>query len=158
MRKLRGVGIAFLVMTGSAMAAEEAFDACQVFTQDDAQKALGVVAAAEPVNPKVKRPKVVTACAYNGFKDGKPVEARAQFKWAKTEAETQKAFDEEKLKTATKPLLISGVDSSYWSAKTGQMNVRKGRTWVVVQVGPPKPAEREMEPAKALAEALARKL
>ena len=58
MQKLRGVGIALLLAAGSAMASEE-FDACQVFTQDDAQKALGVVAAAEPVNPKAKRPKVV---------------------------------------------------------------------------------------------------
>lgn len=158
MRKLRGVGIGLLLAAGSAMAAEEPFDACQVFTQEDAQKALGVVAAAEPVNPKVKRPKVVTACAYNGFKEGKPVEAKAQFRFAKTEAETQRAFDDEKLKVATKPLLISGADASFWSAKTGQMNVRKGRAWVVVSVGPPKPAEREMEPAKGLAEALARKL
>ena len=158
MRKLNALGIGLLLAAGPVLAAEEPFDACLVFTQADAEKALGTAAAPEPVNPKVKRPKVVLTCAYNGFKEGKPVEAKAQFRASRTEAETQHAFDEAKLKFATKPLLIPGVDASFWSAKTGEMNVRKGRTWVVVSVGPPKPAERDMETAKGLAQALALKL
>jgi hypothetical protein len=158
MRKLHAVGMAALMVAAQALAAEEPFDACTLFTAADAEKALGTAAAPEPVNPKVKRPKVVTTCAYSGFKEGKPVEAKAQFRMAKSDAETQHAFDDAKLKTATKPLLIAGTDASFWSAKTGEMNVRKGRTWIVVNVGPAKVQEREMEAAKGLAEALARKL
>jgi hypothetical protein len=158
MRKLHAMGVGLLLAAGGALAAEEPFDACQVFTQAEAEKALGTAAAPEPLNPKVKRPKVVLACAYNGFKDGKPVEARAQFRASRTETETQHAFDEAKLRLATKPMLIPGTDASFWSGKTGEMNVRKGRTWIVVSVGAAKPAEREMESAKGLAQALALKL
>ena len=159
MRKLQASVAIFMAMSaGAARAAEEPFDACLLFTQAEAEKALGTAAAPEMFNPKVKRPKVVTSCSYFGTKDGKPVEARAQFKSARSDAEVQHAFDEAKLRFATKPLLIPGADASFWSAKTGEMNLRKGRHWIVVTVGPPKPQEREMEPSRQLAQALAQKL
>jgi hypothetical protein len=58
----------------------------------------------------------------------------------------------------TKPLLIRGADASFWSAKTGQMNLRKGRTWLTLSVGSAKPSERDMDQARKLAEILVRKL
>ena len=59
-----------------------AFDACTVFTQDDAENgARRRRPRREPVNPKVKRPKVVLGCTYTGFKDSKPVAATVQFKF-----------------------------------------------------------------------------
>ena len=158
MRKLHAWGLVTLLATGTALAAEEPFDACNVFTQADAEKALGTTAAPEPVNPKVKRPKVVTSCTYTGFKEGKPVEAKVQFRASRTEADAQHAFDEAKLKFSTKPLLIPGADATFWSSKTGEMNVRKGRTWFVLAIGSARPSEREIEASKALAEALARRL
>lgn len=157
-RMLLAGGFCVAALAGSAIAAEEPFDACLILTQSDAEKALGTTVAGEPVNPKVKRPRVVTSCAYTGFKDSKPVEARAQFKLARNEADSQKAFDESKLQLATKPLLIKGADAAFWSAKTGQMNVRKGRTWVLISVGPTRAAERDVDQARKLAEALAAKL
>ena len=159
MRKLTTwavLGAAFLAP--AAWAAEEPFDACEVFTQPDAEKALGTAAAGETFNPKVKRPKVIPVCTYNGFKEGKPVAASAQFRFGKTEADAQRAFDDARMQFQTKPMLISGVDAAFWSAKTGQMNLRKGRTWLTVSVGPPKLAERDMGEAKKLAEILAKKL
>jgi hypothetical protein len=158
MRKLQAVGVALFCFTGMAWAADDPFDACQVFTHADAQKALGTEAAGEPVNPRVKRPRVVTSCAYTGTKDGKPVEARVQYRFAQNAAELQRAFEEAQLKIATKPLMIKGAEASFWSAKTGQMNLRKGRTWLTVHVGSPKPVEREVDSARALAEALAARL
>jgi hypothetical protein len=161
MRTLMALGMAAAM--GAALAAapkpaEETFDACEVFTQADAEAAMGTAAAAEPVNPKVKRPKVIPVCTYNGFKEGKAVEARAQFRFGKTDAEAQHAFDEHRMQVQTKPMLISGADASFWSAKTGQMNLRKGRTWVTLSVGPPKLSERDVDQAKKLAEVLIRKL
>jgi len=152
--------VALLGVAGIAapVAAQEAFDACDVFTQADAETALGTAAQGEPVNPKVKRPKVVPICTYNGFKDGKPVAASAQFRFGKTESDAQRAFDEHRLQVQTKPLMISGVEGAFWSSKTGQMNVRKGRTWLTVSVGPPKLSERDMEQARKLAELLGKKL
>ena len=161
MRMLNAAAIAALLgaaATSSALAAEEAFDACEVFTQADAEKALGTTAAGEPVNPKVKRPKVVPACTYNGFKDGKAVAASAQFRFGKTEADAQKAFDDARMQFQTKPMLISGTEAAFWSAKTGQMNLRKGRTWLTVSVGPQKLSERDLNDAKKLAEILAKKM
>lgn len=137
--------------------AQDAFDACLVFTQSDAEAAMGTTAAGEPVNPKVKRPKVVASCTYNGFKDGKAVAATVQFRFARSDGDAQKAFDDARLQYQTKPMYISGADA-FWSAKTGQMNLLKGRTWMSLSVGPAKLTEREMDQAKKLAELLVKKL
>ena len=158
MRMLQALLAAVAIAAAATTAqAQDAFDACTVFTQADAEAAMGVAAAGEPVNPKVRRPKVVTACTYNGFKDSKPVAAKAEFKFGRTEADASRAFDDARLQFQTKPMFISGAEA-FWSAKTGQMNVRKGRTWIAVSVGGAKPTEREMEPAKKLAEILVKKL
>jgi hypothetical protein len=160
MRIMNVMGVAAVLgvaATSLCARAQEAFDACEVFTQVDAEKALGTAAAGETFNPKVKRPKVIPACNYNGFKDGKAVVASALFKFGKTEAEAQRAFDDARMQFQTKPMLISGADA-FWSAKTGQMNLRKGRAWVAVSVGPQKLSERDLNEAKKLAEILAKKM
>ena len=160
MRKLKVLGVlAAGTMLGciDARAAEEAFDACNAFTAADAEAALGAAAAPEPVNPKVKRPRVVMSCTYNGFKDSKPVAASVQYKFSRSDAESQRAFDEARMQFQTKPLFISGAEA-YWAGKTGQLNVRKGRTWIVLSVGPQKVNERDIEQAKKLAEILVKKL
>ena len=138
--------------------AEEAFDACTVFTEVEAQAGLGVAAAPEPPNPKVKqRPKVVLACTYHGFKESKAVSASTTFKFGRTDAETQKAFEEARLQFQTKPLFISGAEA-FWSGKTGQLNLRKGRTWIVIAAGPAPVGERDINEARKLAEILTKKL
>jgi hypothetical protein len=141
----------------AAKAAEERFDACDIFTQADAEKALGTAAAAEPVNPKARRPKVITACTYNGFKDGKPVAATVQFRFGRSDEEASRAFEDARLQYQTKPFLLPGAEA-FWSAKTGQMNVRKGRTWITLTVGGPKPELRDDDEAKKLAQMLIPKL
>jgi hypothetical protein len=138
-------------------AAAQDFDACTVFTQQDAEAALGTRADPEPQNPKVRRPKVVLGCAYHGNKDGKPVTATAQFKFARTPEEQARAFDEARLQLQTKPMLLSGAEA-FWAGKVGQMHVRKGRTWVTLTVGPAAVRERELDRAKKLAESLVKKL
>ena len=138
-------------------AAQEAFDACAVFTPEDAQAALGTPVAGEPVNPKAKRPKVVTQCTYTGTKDAKPVSAAAQFRFLRTNEEANKSFEEARLQYQTKPMLMPGAET-FWSGKTGQMHVRKGRAIVTLAVGPAKPNERDIEQAKKLAELLIKKL
>ncbi len=159
MRKLKLLGVAAVL--GAAMSptawAQEAFDACEVFTQAEAEKVLGVAAVPEPVNPKVKRPKVIPTCTYNGLKDGKPVAAAAQFRFGKTEGDAQKAFDDARMELQTKPMLIAG-SQAFWSAKTGQLNVHRGRTWLTVSVGPARLSERDINEARKLAEILAKKM
>jgi hypothetical protein len=161
MRMLHAVRIAALLGLAAIappVGAQDAFDACEIFTRADAEKALGTAAQGESVNPKVKRPKFVATCTYSGFRDGKPVAASAQFRFGKSEPEAQRAFDEHRLQVQTKPLLIPGAEAAFWSARTGQMNVRKARAWVTVSVGPAALGEREMNPARQLAESLVNKL
>ena len=160
MRMLNAMGMAAVLVAAAGIPAawaEDAFDACDIFTQADAEKALGVPAAGEPVNPKVKRPKVVPVCTYNGSKDSTPVVASAQFRFGKTEADAQKAFEEARMQFQTKPMLIAGVEA-FWSGKTGQMHMRKGRTWITVSLGPARLHERDPNEARKLAEILARKM
>ena len=89
----------------ASASAQDAFDACDLFTQAEAQKALGAPAEPEPVNPKAKKPKVVPTCTWWGSKDGKPVSASATFRFARTDADAQRAFEDEKLKFQSKPML-----------------------------------------------------
>ena len=145
------------VAVATTARADEAFDACDVFTVQDAQQALGTAASAEPVNPKVRRPKVVVTCTYTGFKDGKPVAATVQFRFGRTEAEAQRAFEDARLQFQTKPMLLSDSEA-FWSAKTGQLQLRKGRTWITISVGPAKADERDIDQARKLAEILAKKI
>lgn len=157
MRMLQALGAAALLIGAAPVAAQEAFDACDVFTQADAEAALGTAATGEAVNPKVRRPKVVSSCTYGAFKDGKAVTAGAQFRFGRSEADALKSFDEARLQFQTKPLYIAKAEA-FWSAKTGQMHLRKGRAWVTLTVGPPKADERTLEPARKLAEILVGKL
>ena len=161
MRVLQALGVLAAIIAAAsaptAWAAEDAFDACTVFTQPDAESAMGTAAAPEPVNPKVKRPKVVPNCSYTGFKEGKAIAATVQFKFGRNDAEAQKAFDDARLQFQTKPMYISGADA-FWSAKTGQMNLRKGRTWVQLWVGGPKPGEHDYDQSRKLAEIMVKKL
>src|SRR5258708_27183708 len=163
--KVRGIGAVLGAAAASPIAwAEDAFDACEVFTQADAEKALGVPAAAPaeaPVNPKAKfppkRPKVIPVCTYSGFKESKPVTARAEFHFGKTEADAQKAFEDARMHFQTKPLLIANR-AAFWSGKTGQLHARKGRTWVTLQVGAAPLPQRDINDARKLGEILAKKL
>ncbi|HXZ47920.1 MAG TPA: hypothetical protein VEG27_02815 [Usitatibacter sp.] len=155
---IRCAALAALLLAGvAARAAEESFDACDIFTQQDAEQALGTTAAPEPVNPKVRRPKVITECTYTGFKDSKPVAASVQFRFGRTDAEAQQAFEDARLQFQTKPLLIAGLPA-FWSAKTGQMNLLKGRTWIAVTVGAPKADLRFVDDARKLTEILIPKI
>jgi hypothetical protein len=146
------------LLIAAPAAAEDKFDACDLFTQADAEKAFGAAAQPEALNPKVKRPKVVSSCTYTSVQDGKPVSASAQFRFGKSDVDTQRAFEEHRMQVQTKPLMMPGVESLFWSAKTGQMNLRKGRTWLTVSIGPAALKERDMEQAKKLAELLVKKL
>ena len=137
-------------------AAQEAFDACNVFTQEDAEKALGAAAAGENVNAK-KRPRVVMQCSYSGVKEGKPVTASAQFKVLRNNEEAQRAFDEARLQHQTKPMLLSGAEA-FWAGKAGVLHVRKGKAWMTLAVGPARLAERDVNHAKKHAEILVAKL
>ena len=158
MRTIRMMTAAALAAGGMASAsAQDTFDAADLFTQAEAQKALGVPAEAEPVNPKARKPKVVPTCTWRGSKDGKPVSASATFKFARTDADAQRAFEDEKLKFQSKPLLIDGV-SAFWSAKLGTLQFLKGRTWVVVAVGGAKPVERDADASRKVAEVILKKL
>ena len=145
-------------LVAPAWAQPQAFDACEIFTQADAEAALGAAAQPPVENPKVRKPKVIPACTYTGNHDGKPVTASAHFRFGHNDEETARAFEDNRLKFQTKPLLIRGVDGAFWAGRTGEMNVRKGRTWVTLAIGPQQPAERDVEVARKAAESLAKKL
>ena len=148
---------ALLAVGTTGALAQDAFDACEVFTQADAKNALGMNVDPEPVNPKARRPKVISTCTWWATKDGKPISASANFRFARSDGDAQRAFGEEKLKFQSKPMLI-GDATAFWSAKQGVVQLLKGRRWVVVTVGGAKPAERDAEAARKVAEVLEKKL
>jgi len=160
MRKTQALAILAALAAASPMAAPGAdppFDACAVFTQDDASKALGTAASPEPVNPKARRPRAILQCTYVGSKEGKPVSATVQFRFARSSEASAREFDDLRLKIQTKPMLISGAEA-FWAGKAGEMYLRKDRIWVVMAVGPEKVNERELDQARKLAEIMAGKL
>jgi hypothetical protein len=131
---------------------KDAFDACQVLTQADAEKALGK-AVAVPELPKGKKPVVSSTCTWTAGEDS----VSAQFIGAKTDAEAKKAFDEMRLQFQTKPVMMSGMEG-FWSAKTGKFYALKGRTVVIVALGSPRLNERDAEKNRRIAEFLLNKL
>lgn len=156
MRKLLSCMTCMTCMTWMATAhAHDGFDACAVFTAEAAEQVMEATVTAEP-NGK-RRQKPVMTCSYRGVKEGRPVEAAAQFRFASSDAEAQRAFVEARLNEQTKPFLISGYEA-FWSSRTGELNLRKGRAWVTLWVGPDTVREREAEHAVKLAELLAKKL
>jgi hypothetical protein len=137
--------------------AQESFDACEIFTVEDAQKVLGKDAAPEPVNPKMKRPKVIPSCTYLATRDNVKVAATALFKWGKTNEDTQRAFEDARMQFQTKPMLIEGAQA-FWAGKQGEMMLRKGRTWITISVGPAMPTQRDLNETRRLAEILVKKM
>ena len=159
MRHLAIAAAALTLCAAPAMADQvQPFDACQLFTQEDAQAALGAPAQPPAENPRAKKPKVIPACTYSAVRDGKPLAASAHFRIGRSDADTERAFEENRLQVQTKPLISRGADAAFWSGRTGEMNVRKGRTWVALAIGSQKPAERDMEAARKAADALVKKL
>jgi hypothetical protein len=157
MKSAKRLGLAVILgALAIPVAAEDAFDACEVFTAKDAESVLGATAQ-EATAFKGKRPKVVPECKYTAAKDGRNLAASAQFKVARTEAEARQAFGDARMELQTKPLTVAGQEA-FWSAKVGQLHLRKGRAWLTVAVGPEKPADRDMETARKLAETLAKKM
>jgi hypothetical protein len=157
MHMIRSMVLAALAAGGMAGAAAQEFDACDFFTQAEASRALGGKAEPEPVNPKARRPKVIPTCTWWSSREGKPVSASVTFRFARSEAEAQRAFEEEKLRFQTKPMLIGGA-TAFWSAKQGTLQLLKGRNWIVVAVGGAKPAERDPDASRVIAEMLEKKL
>jgi hypothetical protein len=137
--------------------AQESFDACEIFTVEDAQKVLGKDAAPEPVNPKMKRPKVIPSCTYLATRDNVKVAATALFKWGKTNEDTQRTFEDARMQFQTKPMLIEGAQA-FWAGKQGEMMLRKGRTWITISVGPAMPTQRDLNETRRLAEILVKKM
>jgi len=136
--------------------AQDAFDACEIFTVQDAEAALGT-APQEATVFKGKRPRVVPDCKYVASKDGRNLLASAQFRFARTEADMRQSFGDARMELQTKPLSIGGQEA-FWAGKTGQLHMRKGRTWVTIAVGPDKPGDRDVEAARKVAETIAKKL
>ena len=157
MRILRTLAAAIAAASLSSASAQEAFDACTVFTQQDAEQVLGAAATGDAASLKGKRPRVVNQCTYSGVKDGKAVSATAQFKVARNNDEAQRGFEEARLQHQTKPMLLPGAEA-FWAGKSGVLHLRKGKAWVVLSVGPAKLSDRDANDAKKLAEILARKL
>lgn len=131
------------------------FNACAIFTADDAAKAIGAPAEQEAV--KGKPPKVITSCSYNATFEGKPQLANVQFRFARTPAEAAASFRESRLEVRGKPVIINGSDA-YWHPKLGQLHLVKGATWLVITVGSFKENERQPEQARKLAELMLPKL
>src|SRR4029078_7657902 len=90
-------------------------------------------------------------------KDGRSLLASAQFRFARTEADMRQSFGDARMELQTKPLSIGGP-GAVCGGKTGQLHMRKGRTWVTLSVGPEKPGDRDVEAARKLAETIPKKL
>jgi uncharacterized glyoxalase superfamily protein PhnB len=132
------------------------FDACRIFTAEDAEKALAVAVKKDVVNSKVKnKDKAVMACSYSSESgDAKPLQVAAVlFRFARSDEEAKRIFSESRLEVRGRPMIIARADT-FWDEKLGQLNVLKGNVWLTVNAGPAGLQKREPEAAKKLAEAL----
>lgn len=136
------------------------FDACSIFTAEDAEKALAVTVKKDVVNSKVKsKDKAVLACSYSSDSgDAKPPQVAAVlFRFARTEEEAKHLFSESRLAVRGRPMIIARADT-FWDEKLGQLNVLKGSVWLTVNAGPAGAQKREPDTAKKIAAALIPKI
>jgi uncharacterized glyoxalase superfamily protein PhnB len=136
------------------------FDACRIFTAEDAEKALAVAVKKDVVNNKARsKDKAVMACSYSSEPgDAKPPQAAAVlFRFARSDEEAKRMFSESRLEVRGRPMIIARADT-FWDEKSGQLNVLKGNVWLTVNAGPPGQQKREPEAAKKLAAALIPKI
>lgn len=136
------------------------FDACRIFTTEDAEKVLAVAVKKDVANSKVKsKDKAVMACSYSSESgDAKPLQVAAVlFRFARSDEEAKRMFSESRLEVRGRPMIIARADT-FWDEKSGQLNVLKGNVWLTVNAGPAGLQKREPEAAKKLAEALIPKI
>lgn len=131
------------------------FNACLLFTADDAKAVLGAVAEAEVL--KSKPAKVQPNCVYTATVDGKPQMLSVQFKFFRSNAEAVAAVKEARLEARGRPLILEGQDA-YWHPKQAHLVVTKGNSVVTITAGPARENERVPELARKAAERLLPKL
>lgn len=159
MKLFRSMLVMGLVATNAAVAQEpKEFDACRVFTSQDAEKVLGVIVTQDVVNSKAKV-KVVLACNYTSTSgDARTLQvAGASFRFAHNDDEAKRSFSEARHGVRGKPMIVAGKDA-FWIEKLGQLNVLKGNTWLTVSAGPVGMQGRDATPAIKLAEILLPKI
>jgi hypothetical protein len=131
------------------------FNACALFTTEDATAVLGAAAEAEAI--KGKPPKLQPNCAYTASVDGKPVQLSVQFRFFRSPAEAVAAVKEARLEVRGRPFIIGGQDA-YWHPKEAHLVVTKGGAVVTITAGPPSEKERVPELARKAADLLLPKL
>jgi hypothetical protein len=153
--------IMFAVSAAACMAqTPKDFDACRIFTAEDAEKALAVAVKKDVVNSKVKsKDKTALACSYSSESgDVKAFQVAAVlFRFARSDEEAKGLFSESRREVRGRPMIIAGADT-FWDEKLGQLNVLKGNVWLIVTAGPAGQQKRESEAAKKLAETLIPKI
>ncbi|MDX2218870.1 MAG: hypothetical protein SF172_07605 [Burkholderiales bacterium] len=131
------------------------FNACSLFTAEDAATVLGTSVEQEVF--KSKAPKVQPNCVYTAKADGKALLISVQFRFFRSPTEAVAALKEARLEARGQPLILSGQDA-YWNAKQALLVVTKGNSIVTITAGPARENERVPELARKVAERLLPKL
>lgn len=131
------------------------FNACALFTAEDAAAVLG--ASAEQEAFKSKAPKVQPNCVYTAKVDGKTQLVSVQFRFYRSPGEAVAALKESRLEARGQPLILGGQDA-YWHPKQALLVVTKGHSMVTITAGPARETERLPELARKAAERLLPKL
>ncbi|MBL8515875.1 MAG: hypothetical protein JNM76_02805 [Betaproteobacteria bacterium] len=154
MRALPALALVLTVTPSTGQPARD-FNACALFTAEDATAVLG--APAEPEATKGKPPKVQPNCVYTATADGKPVLLSVQFRFFRSPAEAVAAVKEARLEARGRPFIIGGQDA-YWHPKQAHLVITKGQAVVTITAGPLRESERVPEPARKAADVLLPKL
>lgn len=131
------------------------FNACSLFTAEDAAAVLGTNVEQEVF--KSKAPKVQPNCVYTAKAEGKAQLISVQFRFFRSPAEAVAALKEARLEARGQPLILSGQDA-YWHPKQTLLVITKGNSIVTITAGPARENERVPELARKAAERLLPKL
>ena len=142
--------------------------ACDVFTLDDAKKALGDTAQKSDISsPSASSDMIeVTQCLYEQPMGDTlaSIKSQKQASLLVRGAKDQAGVDsnDSVFKGSNKPvgmLDVSGYgDAAFWNPQFGQLNIYKNGNWYILSVGPITPTDKKIEDAKAQADVLINKL
>ncbi len=142
--------------------------ACDVFTLEEAKKVLGETAEVPDtvVPPTASSDDIsVSQCIYQTPADTlAAIRAQKQASVLVRGAKTETGADSNKdyFSGSTRPAEAEDVsgygDAATWNAQFGQLNILKNNNWYILQTGSSTPAERTLEQAKSMADAIISKL
>jgi hypothetical protein len=143
--------ISATAQTSEKQIATKQVKACDIYTFNKAQEILGNSTKQSEASPDTKQGNtLVSSCGYtDGSSNPKTLQVSTVLVRSSTDDSSIKGFTTGR---PTDAVTVSGFgDEAYWNPKLGQLNILKGKNWVIISSGSGAAAGRSLDQPKQVA-------